>query len=142
MAEAKKDSAANRRRGNTSRGGSSKESGSSARRPNSRPRASARTRPTASPSVSRASLNGARTTVKDALVPVASAAVGAAAAIVVGRRAGRPRKVLGIPVPGTGRDGLGMLAKEVRKTGEQFGNLASEVKTARQKAEKVGKAVS
>jgi hypothetical protein len=59
----------------------------------------------------------------------------------MGRRNRKPRKVLGIPIPGT-RDGLGGLTKEVRKAGKQFGNLANEVQTTRKKAEDVGKAIS
>jgi hypothetical protein len=74
------------------------------------------------------------------ILPAATAALGAAAGVLVERRHRRPRKVLGIPLPGT-RNG-GDLAKEIRRAGEQFGHLASEVKTTRKKAEDIGKAIS
>jgi hypothetical protein len=77
------------------------------------------------------------------VIPVVTAAAGAAAGVVFGRLKGnRPKKVLGMKVPGTGGNGLGGLAKEVRKAGKQFGNLASEVQTTRKKAEDIGKALS
>jgi len=60
--------------------------------------------------------------------------------MVVERRHRRPRKVLGIPIPGT-RNGAD-IGKEIRRAGEQFGNLASEVRTTRKKAEDIGKAIS
>jgi hypothetical protein len=83
---------------------------------------------------------------------VAGLATGAAGLIggaVLGTRLGRkPKKVLGIPVPGTGR-GIDGLAKQVGKAGKQFkkaskqvGQLTDEVRTAREKAEEVGKAIS
>jgi hypothetical protein len=89
--------------------------------------------------------NGVLDTVKGAAVPVATGVVGvvggAVAGVVLGRRNRKPRKVLGVPIPGS-RDGLSGLAKEVRKAGQQFGNLANEVQTTRKKAEDVGKAIS
>jgi hypothetical protein len=85
--------------------------------------------------------NGVMNVAKSAAIPVATAVAGAAAGVVMGRRNRKPRKVLGIPIPGT-RDGLGGLTKEVRKAGKQFGNLANEVQTTRKKAEDVGKAIS
>jgi hypothetical protein len=83
---------------------------------------------------------------------VAGLATGAAGLIggaVLGTRLGRkPRKVLGIPVPGTGR-GVDGLAKQVGKAGKQFkkaskqvGELTDEVRAAREKAEEIGKAIS
>jgi hypothetical protein len=78
---------------------------------------------------------------KQAAVPVATGMAGAVAGVVLGRRNRKPRKVLGIPIPGT-RNGLSGLAKEVRKAGKQFGNLANEVQTTRKRAEDVGKAIS
>jgi hypothetical protein len=74
------------------------------------------------------------------VLPAATAALGAAAGVLVERRHRRPHKVLGIPIPGTGNGGN--LAKEIRRAGEQFGHLASEVRTTRKKAEDVGKAIS
>jgi hypothetical protein len=53
-----------------------------------------------------------------------------------------------MPVPGTGR-GLDGVAKQVKKAGKQLGRtskqiaeLTDEVRSARQKAEDVGKAIS
>ena len=69
--------------------------------------------------------------------------------MVLGQRMGnRPKKVLGVRVPGTGH-GLDGVAKQVKKAGKQLkqtskqiGDLTDEVRTARQKAEEVGKAIS
>ena len=68
---------------------------------------------------------------------------------MIATRLGRkPKKVLGIPVPGTG-GGIDGLAKQVGKAGKQFkkaskqvGELTDEVRAAREKAEQVGKAIS
>jgi hypothetical protein len=83
---------------------------------------------------------------------VAGLATGAAGLIggaVLGTRLGKkPKKVLGIKVPGTG-GGIDGLAKQVGKAGKQFkkankqlGDLTHEVRTAREKAEEVGKVIS
>jgi hypothetical protein len=81
-------------------------------------------------------------TMKNAAVPVATAAVGIVGGVVLERRhRRRPRKVLGVPIPGTGK-GLDGVAKEIQKAGKQLGNLAIEVQTTRKKAEEVGKAIS
>jgi hypothetical protein len=94
--------------------------------------------------VGRAAAKVSGSAVKNVVVPMASAGLGTAAGMVGGvvleRRHRRARKVLGIPIPGTG-NGLDGVVKEIRKAGEQFGHLASEVKTARNKAEDVGKAL-
>ena len=88
-----------------------------------------------------------KTAAKFVALPMASAAVGAAAGMVGGivlerRGIKRPRKkVLGVPMPGS-RNGLDGLAKEVGKAGKQFGKLATEVRTTREKASEVGKALS
>jgi Na+/glutamate symporter len=87
-----------------------------------------------------------KTAAKFVALPMASAAAGAAAGIVGGvvlERYGikRPRKkVLGIPMPGR-RNGLDGLTKQVGEAGKQFGKLASEVRTTREKAGEVGKAL-
>ena len=83
---------------------------------------------------------------KSVLVPVATATIGAAAGVVGGIVLGRTkltrkRKVLGVPVPGTGK-GLDGFARQVGEAGKQLGNLATEVREAREKAEQVGKALS
>jgi hypothetical protein len=76
---------------------------------------------------------------------MASAALGAAAGIIggvaLGRGVKRRKRILGVPLPGT-RNGLDGLAKQVGEAGKQFGKLAAEVRTTRQKAEEVGKALS
>jgi hypothetical protein len=80
---------------------------------------------------------------------VVTGAAGLVGGVVLGQRLGnRPKKVLGMRVPGTGR-GLDGVAKEVKKAGKQFrktskqiGDLTDEVRSARKKAEEVGKAIS
>jgi hypothetical protein len=82
----------------------------------------------------------ARGAAKNVILPAATAALGAAAGVLVERRHRRPRKVLGIPIPGIG-NGTD-LARHIRRAGEQFGHLASEVRSTRKKAENIGKAIS
>ena len=60
----------------------------------------------------------------------------------------KPKRVLGVKVPGTGA-GLDGVAKQVKKAGKQLqktskqvADLTDEVRTARKKAEDVGKAIS
>jgi hypothetical protein len=80
------------------------------------------------------------------LVTGAAGLVGGA--VIATRLGKRPKKVLGIPVPGTG-GGIDGLAKQVGKAGKQFkkaskqvSELTDEVRAAREKAEQVGKAIS
>jgi hypothetical protein len=76
------------------------------------------------------------------VVPVASAAVGVAGGVVLGRTAlQRNKKVLGIPMPSKKLD-LAGVSKQIGEAGRQFGKLASEVRTAREKAEKISRAIS
>jgi hypothetical protein len=80
---------------------------------------------------------------------VATAAAGLVGGLVLGKRLnGKPKRVLGVRIPGTGT-GLDGVAKQVKKTGKQLkktskqiGDLTDEVRSARQKAEDVGKAIS
>jgi len=80
---------------------------------------------------------------------VATAAAGLVGGVALGTRLGsKPKKVLGVKIPGTGA-GLNGVAKQVKKTGKQFkktskqvAELTDEVRTARKKAEDVGKAIS
>jgi hypothetical protein len=84
---------------------------------------------------------------------IAGLATGAAGLIggaVLGKRlaSGKPKRVLGIQVPGTG-NGMDALAKQVGKAAKQFkkaskqvGELTDEVRAAREKAEEVGRAFS
>jgi hypothetical protein len=86
---------------------------------------------------------------KAAVLTGVATAAGVVGGVVLGTRLNRkPRKVLGVPVPGTGR-GLDGVAKQVKKAGKQVGktgkqlaDLTDEVRAARQKAEDVGKAIS
>jgi len=73
-------------------------------------------------------------------------------AVIGARAAGKPKKVLGVPVPGTGRGltkQVGKTGKQVGKAGKQFGkagkqlgDLTKEVRAARKKAEEIGKAIT
>jgi hypothetical protein len=80
---------------------------------------------------------------------IATGAAGLIGGVVLGNRMSRkPKKVLGVPIPGTG-NGLHGLAKQVGKAGKEFkkagkqvGSLTEEVRAARQKAEDLGKAIS
>lgn len=80
---------------------------------------------------------------------IATGAAGLIGGAVLGTRLGKkPKKVLGISVPGTG-GGIDGLAKQVGKAGKQFkkaskqvGQLTEEVRAAREKAEEVGKVIS
>lgn len=53
----------------------------------------------------------------------------------------RNRKVLGVPVPGMKID-LANVTKQIGEAGRQFGKFAQEVQYAREKAEKIGRAIS
>jgi hypothetical protein len=102
-----------------------------------------------SSSAARASSNGAsaaqggRSVVSSIAYPVASAMAGAAAAIALSQRnAKRPKKVLGVSIPGTGRNGgTDGLARNVGEVAKQLARLADEVRSGRQKAEEIGKAL-
>ena len=80
---------------------------------------------------------------------MATGAAGLVGGAVLGTRlAKKPKKVLGVRVPGSGR-GMDDVVKQVGKAGKQFkkaskqvGQLASEVQAARKKAEDLGKAIS
>ena len=80
---------------------------------------------------------------------VATAAAGLVGGVVLGTRlGGKPKRILGVKVPGTG-GGLDGVAKQVKKAGKQLGKtskqvaeLTDEVRAARKKAEDVGKAIS
>jgi len=61
---------------------------------------------------------------------------------LIGRTAAqRARKVLGVPMP-TVKVDLAGVTKGLGEAGRQFGKLASEVRTVREKAEQVGRAIS
>jgi hypothetical protein len=67
-----------------------------------------------------------------------TAAIGVAGGVVLGRNTARKdRKVLGIPVPE--KIDLGGIGQQIGNAGRQFGKLAGEVRTVREKAEQVGR---
>ena len=68
---------------------------------------------------------------------------------MLGTRLGsKPKKVLGMKIPGTGAGMTGVAkqvkksGKQAKKVGKQIGELTEEVRAARKKAEDVGKAIS
>jgi hypothetical protein len=78
-----------------------------------------------------------------------TAAAGVVGGVVLGKKLNAgPKKVLGMPIPGTGT-GLSGVAKQVKKSGKQakkvgkqIGELTEEVRAARKKAEDIGKVIS
>ena len=85
-----------------------------------------------------------RAAVEKAAVPLATATVGIAGGIVLGRTAlQRQRKALGVPIPTTSRKiDLKGLGQQVGEAGRQFAKLAQEVHAVREKAEQIGRAIS
>lgn len=66
------------------------------------------------------------------------AALGVAGGVLLGRTAAqRDRKVLGVPVPE--KIDLGGIGQQIGDAGKQFGKLASEVRSVREKAEQIAK---
>jgi hypothetical protein len=62
--------------------------------------------------------------------------------VVLGRTALQStRKVLGVKLPGQRIDFAGV-SKQIGEAGRQFGRLAREVRTAREKAEQISRAIS
>jgi hypothetical protein len=79
-------------------------------------------------------------------VPVATGTLGAAAGIAGGVLLGRtiakrPKKILGITLPHRQTD-FSDVIRSINAAGKQLGTLASEVRTARQKAEEIGKVLT
>jgi hypothetical protein len=79
-------------------------------------------------------------------VPVATGTLGAAAGIAGGVLLGRtiakrPKRVLGIKMPRPQTD-FSEVVRSLNAAGKQFGKLAGEIRTTRQKAEEIGKALS
>ncbi len=67
-----------------------------------------------------------------------SATIGVAGGVLLGRTAlQRGRKVLGLPVPE--KIDLGGVGQQIGEAGRQFGKLAGEIRSVREKAEQVGK---
>ena len=95
------------------------------------------------PSSSNASNN------KPLVIGVAAGAAGLVGGAVLGTRlAGKPKRVLGVRVPGTGSGPddvakqVGKAGKQFKKAGKQVGQLASEVQAARQKAGEIRRLIS
>jgi hypothetical protein len=81
---------------------------------------------------------GGRQVWTNAGISALTAAIGMAGGVALGRSTGhRDRKVLGIPVPE--KIDLGGIGQQIGDAGRQFGKLASEVRTVREKAEQVGR---
>jgi hypothetical protein len=80
-------------------------------------------------------------------MPAITGALGVAGGVLLGRSAlQQKKKFLGIPIPRSGGGGVKVdfsdMSKNIGEAGRQFGKLASEIRTAREKAEKVSKAIS
>jgi hypothetical protein len=64
-------------------------------------------------------------------------AIGVAGGVLLGRKGARGRKVLGVPVPE--KVDMSGLSQSIGEAGRQFGKLAGELRSAREKAEQIGK---
>ena len=151
MADAKTPSSTKRKTTSRSSNGSGQKSGSGSTKSGSgstRARSSASRSTRAASSSAPASANGASP--KAAVITgVATAAAGVVGGVILGRHLGqRPRHVLGVRVPGSGA-AMGDLVKQVKRSGrhlktagKQIADLTDEVRTAREKAEEIGRAIS
>ena len=75
-------------------------------------------------------------------IPAVTGALGVAGGVLLGRTTlKKNRKVLGVPIPGVKID-MADMSKQIGEASKQFGRLANEVKTARERAEKIGKAIT
>jgi hypothetical protein len=63
-----------------------------------------------------------------------------AGGILLGRRGNRGRKLFGFEVPN--KIDFAGVSQQLGEAGRQFGKLASEVRTMREKAEQVGRSLS
>lgn len=97
---------------------------------------------TARQTASKASSNGhSPSTVASIGMSAAAGALGVAGGVLLGRTAlQRNRKVLGVKLPV--KIDLGDVTQQIGAVGRQFGKLATEVRTVREKAEQVGRAIS
>ncbi len=69
-------------------------------------------------------------------------AIGVAGGVLLGRTAlQRQRKILGIPLPSKVDFDLAGIGHQIGEAGRQFGKLAGEVRTVRERAEQVGRAL-
>ncbi|MDQ6820985.1 MAG: hypothetical protein M3076_11750 [Actinomycetota bacterium] len=53
----------------------------------------------------------------------------------------RQRKILGVPLPSKVNIGLGGVTQHIGEAGRQFGKLAGEVRSVRERAEQIGRAL-
>jgi hypothetical protein len=78
-------------------------------------------------------------------IPAVTGALGIAGGVLLGRTAlQRNRKVLGMTLPGikVKKADLSDVGRQIGEAGRQFGKLAREVQSAREKAEKISRAIS
>lgn len=153
-------SSAGRPRSSRPRAGSSTSNGKEVRRTRGRASTTSRTRSgsngqdTSARERATETISSAASNVRDTAVeagrtigvPVATGALGAAAGIAGGVLLGRtiakrPKKVLGIKIPRRQAD-FSDVTRSINAAGKQFGQFASEVRAARQKAEEIGKALT
>lgn len=89
-------------------------------------------------------MNGTAKTVGTVVLPITTAAAGVAGGIILARtKLQNQRKLLGVTLPGGHRKvDLSDLSKQVGEAGRQFGNLANEVRQAREKAEQISRVLS
>lgn len=151
MADAKTPSSTKRKTTSRSSNGSSQKSGSGSTKSGSgstRARSAASRSTRAASSSPPVSANGSSP--KAAVITgVATAAAGVVGGVILGRHLGqRPRHVLGVRVPGSGA-AMGDLVKQVKRSGrhlktagKQIADLTDEVRSAREKAEEIGRAIS
>jgi hypothetical protein len=87
------------------------------------------------------SAQGTRGTIASIGIPVVTGAVGIAGGVLLGRTAlQRDKRFLGISLPI--KVDLSDVTQQIGEAGRQLGKLANEVKTVREKAEQVGRAIS
>ena len=93
-------------------------------------------------SISRGQANhSTRETIANIGIPVVSATIGVAGGVLLGRTTlQRNRKLLGIPLPV--KIDLADVSQQIGEAGRQFAKLATEVRTARERAEKIGRAIT
>jgi hypothetical protein len=75
------------------------------------------------------------------VVPVATATIGIAGGVLLGRNGrSKHRKLLGIEIPD--KIDFSGVGGQLGEAGRQFGKLATEVRSVRQKAEQIGRALN
>ena len=93
-------------------------------------------------SVADAASNGSHSPIGRVVIPAATAALGVAGGVILGRNASqRKPELFGMRLPNVNID-FADVGKQIGQAGRQLGRLASEIQAAREKAEKVSKAIS